>query len=132
MTTPTATQHLHAPAAAGDRPPVTVLCGSTRYPEAYRRAMLLLTLAGHIVVSIGCNLRTDTDPELHPGDDDTRQLIKQRLDELHLRKIDLADRVYVLNVGGYIGYSTRREIEYATASGKPIEYLEPTGGGTGA
>ena len=47
------------------------------------------------------------------------------MDELHLRKIDLADRVLVVNVGGYIGDSTKREIEYATATGKPIAYLFP-------
>ena len=50
--------------------------------------------------------------------------MKARLDELHLRKIDLADEVMVLNVGGYIGDSTRREIEYANAHGKPVRYLE--------
>ena len=49
------------------------------------------------------------------------------LDELHLRKIDLADEVYVQNVGGYIGDSTANEIAYATSKGKPIRYLEPIG-----
>ena len=49
---------------------------------------------------------------------------KLALDELHKRKIDLADEVFVLNVGGYIGSSTRSEIEYAEAHGKPVTYLE--------
>jgi cell division protein FtsB len=51
--------------------------------------------------------------------------LKAQLDELHMRKIDLADQVYVLNVDGYIGQSTRNEIAYAQALGKPIEYLVP-------
>jgi cell division protein FtsB len=49
---------------------------------------------------------------------------KIALDELHKRKIDLADEVLVLNVGGYIGESTRSEIEYARKLGKPVRYLE--------
>ena len=51
--------------------------------------------------------------------------VKQIMDDLHFAKIDLADRVYVINVGGYIGESTRNEINYAKATGKPIEYMEP-------
>jgi nucleoside 2-deoxyribosyltransferase len=50
--------------------------------------------------------------------------VAAKLDELHLRKIDLADYVFVLNIDGYIGESTRREIEYANATGKPVVYLE--------
>jgi hypothetical protein len=51
--------------------------------------------------------------------------VKAMLDQLHLRKIDLADEVLVLNVGGYVGESTRREIEYARKRGKVLRYLEP-------
>ena len=47
------------------------------------------------------------------------------LDDMHKRKIDMADSIYVINVGGYIGSSTRSEIEYAIAHGKTVEYLEP-------
>ena len=46
------------------------------------------------------------------------------LDDMHLRKIDMADEVFVINVGGYIGSSTRREIEYAVSQGKKVNYLE--------
>ena len=49
---------------------------------------------------------------------------KERLDVLHLRKIDLADEVLILNVGGYIGKSTRKELDYALSQGKPVRYLE--------
>ncbi|HEX5565838.1 MAG TPA: hypothetical protein VFY14_02675 [Streptomyces sp.] len=84
----------------GPRPTITVLCGSTRYPDVFREQNLRLTLAGHIVLSIGCNLRE--------------------------RKIDLADEVLVLNVDGYVGDSTRSEIEYAQAHGKPVRFLVET------
>ena len=100
----------------GPRPTITVLCGSTRFYEQFREQNLLLTLAGHIVLSIGCDTKSDGDLGVAglfgPG-------AKERLDELHKRKIDLADEVLVLNVGGYIGESTRSEIEYA----EPIRYL---------
>jgi hypothetical protein len=46
------------------------------------------------------------------------------LDDMHKRKIDMADAIYVINVGGYIGSSTRSEIEYAKATGKEVLYLE--------
>ncbi|MER6431671.1 hypothetical protein ABT272_28675 [Streptomyces sp900105245] len=72
-----------------------------------------LTLAGIIVVA--------------PGEADVLITDKQKtaLDALHLRKIDLADRVLVVNPGGYIGESTSREIDYACATGKPISFTEP-------
>jgi nucleoside 2-deoxyribosyltransferase len=73
------------------------------------------------VLSIGCNLRSDHQVWADPAE---RKAIKVRLDELHLRKIDLADEVLVLNVDGYIGESTRREIDYAVAHGKPVRYLD--------
>ena len=46
------------------------------------------------------------------------------LDDMHKRKIDMADEIYVINVGGYVGESTRSEIEYAKANGKTVGYLE--------
>lgn len=103
------------------RPSVVVLCGSTRFSEAWVKARYDLTLAGEIVLTIGCD--TKSDEGLGITDEQ-----KIALDELHKRKIDLADRVLVLNVGGYIGDSTRSEIEYAEWFEKPIEYLEPSTG----
>lgn len=110
----------------GPRPNITVLCGSTRFGDAFREANLRLTVAGHIVLSIGCDLRSDHElwEDLDP---ETLQELKDRLDELHKRKIDLADEVLVLNVGGYIGDSTRSEIEYAEKIGRPVRYLEADG-----
>lgn len=104
-----------------DRPEIVVLCGSTRFFDEFRRQNLRLTREGVIVLSIGCDTKSDGDLF---GQVDVEAL-KARLDELHKRKIDLADSVLVLNVGGYIGESTRSEIAYAERLGKPITYLVP-------
>lgn len=106
---------------ASPRPDIVVLCGSTRFMEAFTEANLRLTLQGKIVLSVGCNTKSD-DQLVAEG----LTIDKAALDELHKRKIDLADRVLVLNVGGYIGESTRSEIEYAQNLGKPIDWLEAT------
>ena len=76
-----------------------------------------LTLEGYIVISVGLFGHSGDDEVWKPG-------TKEMLDDMHLRKIDLADEIFVINVGGYIGESTRREIEYAENSGKKINYLE--------
>jgi len=107
-----------------DRPEIVVLCGSTRFYDAFQEANYILTMAGRIVLSVGFYPHAKA---IHGhgegiGHDSAE---KNALDELHKRKIDLADRVFVLNVGGYIDASTRSEIEYATTHGKPIDYLEP-------
>lgn len=105
-------------------PTIVCLCGSTRFSEAFHEANLKETLAGRIVLSIGCDFKSDLDlllaGELTEAD-------KHRLDELHLRKIDLADEILVLNVGDYVGQSTAREIIYANEHGKRIRWLEPHG-----
>jgi hypothetical protein len=102
-------------------PRIVCLCGSTRFSDAFHEANLRETLAGNIVLSIGCDFRSDHDLALVgtlTNED------KVRLDELHKRKIDLADEILVLNVLGYIGESTRSEINYALQEMKPIRWLE--------
>ncbi len=107
----------------GPRPRIVVLCGSTRFGAAFQEANLWETMAGRIVLSIGCDLRSDHElwSEKTPGE---IEAIKDDLDELHKRKIDLADEVLILNVGGYIGDSTRSELAYARYLGKPVRFLE--------
>lgn len=105
------------------RPTVVTLCGSTRFGAAFAKAMLEETLAGKIVLSIGCNMRSDDEIFGHLSDDE-KGVIKARLDELHLRKIDMSDEILVLNVDGYVGESTARELEYAIVHGKRIRWLE--------
>lgn len=105
----------------GPRPPIVVLCGSTRFADEFRRQNLKLTLEGKIVLSIGCD--TKSDDELRAADE-LGGADKPALDELHKRKIDLADEVLILNVGGYVGESTRSEIDYALTRGKRVDWLE--------
>ena len=104
-----------------DRPTIVCLCGSTRFIEAFRAANLRETIAGKIVLSIGCDTKSDTDL-LALGE--LTEESKAALDELHKRKIDLADEVLILNVGGYVGKSTISEIAYAQEHGKLIRWLE--------
>lgn len=106
-----------------DRPTIVCLCGSTRFSTAFQEANLNETLAGKIVLSIGCDLRSDVELFRGMSEDRLRDL-KAALDELHLHKIDLADEVLILNVGGYIGQSTARELAYARRHGKRVRFLE--------
>jgi hypothetical protein len=97
---------------------VITLCGSTKFKDEFMEAQKRLSLAGNIVISVGLFG--------HSGDDEVwADGVKEMLDDMHKRKIDMADGIYVINVGGYIGSSTRSEIEYAKSHGKTIEYLEP-------
>ena len=96
---------------------VITLCGSTRFKEEFLEAQKRLTLEGNIVISVGLFG--------HSGDDVVwTEGVKDMLDRQHLAKIDLADEIFVVNVGGYIGESTRREIAYADYRGKSITYLD--------
>ena len=80
--------------------------------------------AGNIVISVGL-FGHSGDKEVWDGmDEGTLSKTKKILDDMHKRKIDMADAIYVINVGGYIGNSTKSEIEYAKEHGKEIEYLE--------
>ncbi|MBP3727262.1 MAG: hypothetical protein J6I60_08650 [Bacteroidaceae bacterium] len=98
--------------------PVVTLCGSTRFKDAFLAAQKRLTLEGNIVISVGLFG--------HSGDDEVwTEGTKAMLDDMHLRKIDMAEAIYVVNPGGYIGESTRREIAYARQQGKQILSLEP-------
>ena len=106
------------------RPEIVTLCGSTRFYETWQEQNFRLTLEGKIVLSVGFYPHAaDKAHAAHVGITPEQ---KVALDELHKRKIDLSDRILVLNVGGYIGDSTRGEIAYAEALGIPIDYLEPT------
>ena len=108
-----------------DKPTVVCLCGSTRFKDKFVEMNLYETLAGKIVLTIGCDMRTDDDIFGHLPDSEFNR-VKEELDELHLRKIDLSDEVLILNVGGYIGESTGRELAYARRHGKRVRFLEDT------
>jgi len=104
-------------------PRIVCLCGSTRFMCAFFEAGWKETLAGKIVLSVGVCKYADFDGA--HGAEVLGPDVVQGLDTLHFRKIDLADEVFVLNVGGYIGHSTGNELAYALALGKPVRTLEP-------
>ena len=96
---------------------VITLCGSTRFKNEFIEVQKRLTLEGNIVISVGLFG--------HSGDNEVwAEGTKEMLDDMHKRKIDMADEIFIINVGGYIGSSTRSEIEYAEKTGKPVKYLQ--------
>lgn len=123
------------------RPIIVCLCGSTRFRDVFEDMNYRETMAGKIVLSVGfCGRleRRQVTMDGCMGPEEVTALVaragqdvgctaeeKRALDELHLRKIDLADEVLILNVGGYVGESTRRELNYALSIGKPVRFLEP-------
>ena len=97
---------------------VITLCGSTRFKDQFLEAQKRLTLEGNIVISVGLFG--------HSGDDEVwTEGTKEMLDDMHKRKIDMAESIYVINPGGYIGSSTASEINYANEHNKNIYYLVP-------
>lgn len=93
---------------------VITLCGSTKFKAQFREVEAALTLSGHIVLSVGFFEQSD-------GIEITEEQ-ESRLKELHFRKIDMSDEIFVIDVNGYIGESTRAEIEYASSHGKKVRY----------
>lgn len=109
------------------KPTVICLCGSTRFADQHAVMRWELEKQGNIVLMINYLPAWYADSQGWEGNDHfgEKSGLKKHLDELHLRKIDLANKVMVINVDGYIGESTRNEIEYAKKAGKAVEYLEP-------
>ena len=101
---------------------VICLCGSTRFTREMLIKQWELTKQGNVVLS-WCVLPDDYFQEATHGAE--QEGVKEIVDTVHTRKIDLADKVFVINVDGYIGESTTKEVQYALAHGKPVEYLEP-------
>ena len=104
--------------------PVITLCGSTRFRSEFEAAQKRLTLAGVIVISVGLFGHAGDEEVWEGMDEGTKTRTKDMLDDMHKRKIDMADGIYVINKDGYIGESTRSEIVYAASKGKLIRYLE--------
>lgn len=94
---------------------VVTLCGSTKFKDEFMDVQKKLTLAGYIVISVGLFGHSGDNEVWYDG-------TKDMLDDMHKRKIDMSDEIFVINVGGYIGDSTKSEIEYAKSKGLPIRY----------
>ena len=103
---------------------VITLCGSTRFKDEFMKAQKDLTLKGNIVISVGLFSHSGDDEVWENMDEGTLTKTKEMLVDMHKRKIDMADEIFVINVGGYIGDSKKSEIEYATKTGKKVNYLE--------
>jgi len=95
---------------------VITLCGSTKFKDEFMEEQKRLTLEGNIVISVGVFGHSDGIV--------LEDSVKCMLDDIHKGKIDLSDEIFVINVGGYIGSSTKNEIEYAESTGKVVKYLE--------
>lgn len=107
-----------------NRPKIICLCGSSRYCCEIALKKWELEKQGHIAIGMHLLPANYTDIPHHLAE---AEGVAHILDEVHLRKIDIADEVFVVNPGGYIGERTKIEIEYAEAQGKPIACLEPIG-----
>ena len=103
---------------------VITLCGSTKFKDEFLKVQKDLTLKGNIVISVGLFGHSGDNEVWEYKDDGTYTKTKAMLDDMHKRKIDMSDEIYVINVGGYIGESTKEEIEYAIKQGKKVNYLE--------
>jgi NAD(P)H-nitrite reductase large subunit len=97
---------------------IITLCGSTKFKDEFMELQKKLTLQKNIVISVGLFG--------HSGDNEVwNEDIKEMLDDMHKRKIDMADEIFVINKNGYIGSSTLSEIQYAVKTNKQVNYLEP-------
>ena len=103
---------------------VITLCGSTRFKDEFMETQKNLTLQGNIVISVGLFGHSGDNEVWENMDEGTLTKTKEMLDDMHKRKIDMSDEIFVINVNGYIGDSTKSEIEYAKKHGKKVNYLE--------
>ena len=103
---------------------VITLCGSTKFKDEFLKAQKDLSLKGNIVISVGLFGHSGDSEVWENMDEGTLTKTKEMLDDIHKRKIDMADEIFVINVNGYIGDSTKSEIEYAIKTGKKVNYLE--------
>lgn len=97
--------------------PVVTLCGSTKFKDDFQKVQKELTLQGNIVISVGLFGNSGDNEVWKDG-------TKEMLDDMHKRKIDMADFVFIINKNDYVGESTRSEIEYAESLDKPVYYME--------
>ena len=100
-----------------DKYKIITLCGSTKFKDDFIREQKRLTLEGNIILTVGLFG--------HSGDNEVwNEGVKEMMDDMHKRRIDLSDEIFVINKGGYIGSSTKSEIEYAIKTNKKVNYME--------
>lgn len=101
--------------------PVVCICGSTRFKKETLEMAEKLSIEGHVILMVNCWNHADA---FHEPQNEKDKAVKAMLDDMHLQKIRMSDYVLVMNIGGYIGKSTKAEIEYAKKIGKPIKWIE--------
>lgn len=98
------------------RPLIVCLCGSTKFKKEFEYYNKLFTLLGHIVLTVGYFGHLEDKP--------LKSKIKSRLDDLHKSKILKSDEIFVINKNGYLGESTKKEIEFAKKNDTRVRYME--------
>ena len=93
---------------------VVTICGSMKFKKEMMSIAEELELKNGYVV-IQC---------IYEENRNYDDLTKEKLRKIHFKKIDISDAIFVVNVNGYIGDATKREIEYAKSLGKEILFLE--------
>lgn len=105
-----------------DFPEIVCLCGSTRFEDAFKDEQFRLTVEEQaIVLTVAGCWKDDHDDVWDEIDDEDKGMV----DDLHFRKVEISDRIHVLNVGGYVGSSTSNEILHAEETGTDVTWLEP-------
>jgi hypothetical protein len=103
-------------APSSKRPKIVAICGSTRFIEPIVALAWWLEKRGEIAF-----FPLYLPPQVAAGSHQAEaEGVKEAIDELFKRKIDLADELVVMDVGGYVGESTRSEIAYAVDRGKIV------------
>ena len=103
---------------------IITLCGSTRFKDDFMRVQKELTLQGNIVISVGLFGHSGDNEVWENMSEGELTKTKIMLDDMHKRKIDLSDEIFIINKNGYIGESTKSEIEYAIKTNKKVNYME--------
>ena len=106
---------------------VVTLCGSTRFKDEFYKEQKRLTLEKKIVISVGLFGHSGDEEVWENIDEGTMTKTKEMLDDMHKRKIDMSDAIMVIDIDGYIGESTKKEMEYAKNQGKSIFFYSDLG-----
>ena len=106
-----------------ERPKIIVLCGSSRFVDIMavcawiiERDEKAITMGLHLLPAWYCKGNIPDHLAEHEG-------FAEEMDTLHLRKIDLADEIFVVNYSDYVGLSTANEVNYAKNTGKHIRWF---------
>jgi len=118
----TPSAHFHVMRKEMEKPKIVVMCGSSKFVEIMAVAEWLIE-RNELAITMGLSLLPQWYPDCPSDHLAEHEGCAEAMDELHLRKIDLADEIFVVDWDGYIGESTSKEIKYAEKEGKYIRYF---------